>query len=225
MYSIPEAAHYLQVPPSTLRSWVLGRDYPVEKGRRKKRFKPLVKLPDATLHLLSFINLAEAHVLSAFRREHNIPLPAIRAALDFVTKKHGWQRPLIEQEFKTDGVGLLIEELGRHGPFVDASASGQLVMRKIVEAHIKRLEWEDHLVSRLYPFTRARELRSPKWVMMDPRYSFGRPILKKCHISTTIISERYKAGNSVDDLADDYGCARLEIEEALRCELSLTTAA
>ena len=225
MYSIPEAAHYLQVPPSTLRSWVIGRNYPVDKGRQKKRFKPLIALPDAALYLLSFTNLAEAHVLSAFRREHNIPLPAIRSALEFVVKRHGWKRPLIQQEFKADGVSLLIEELDRQGPFVDASAKGQLVMRRIVEAHVKRLEWEDDVVSRLYPFTRAREIRSPMWVMMDPRYSFGRPILKECHIPTTIISERYKAGNSVDELADDYGCARLEIEEALRCELSLTAAA
>ena len=38
-------------------------------------------------------------------------------------------------------------------------------------------------------------------------------------IPTTIIAERYKAGESVDELADDYGRKRLEIEEAIRCEL------
>ena len=225
IYGIREAAHYLQVPPSTLRSWVAGRDYPVEKGRRKKRFQPLIELPDAKMLWLSFSNLAEAHVLSAFRREHNVPLPAIRAALEFVTKRYGWRRPFIEQEFKTDGVVLLIEELGRHGSIVDASAQGQLVMRKVVEAHLKRLEWENRLVSRLYPFTTARQLRGPKSVMMDPRYSFGRPILRNCHIPTAMIAERYKAGESVDDLADDYGCPRRDIEEALRCELSMKTAA
>ena len=34
-----------------------------------------------------------------------------------------------------------------------------------------------------------------------------------------------KAGDSVDTLSEDYGCASLDIEEALRCELQLRTAA
>jgi uncharacterized protein (DUF433 family) len=38
-------------------------------------------------------------------------------------------------------------------------------------------------------------------------------------IATAVIAERYKAGESVDELADDYGRKRLEIEEAIRCEL------
>ena len=36
--------------------------------------------------------------------------------------------------------------------------------------------------------------------------------------------ERYKAGESVDELAGDYGRDRLEIEEALRCELDVIAA-
>ena len=33
-YSIPEAAHYLQIPPSTLRSWIKGWRYRTEAGKR-----------------------------------------------------------------------------------------------------------------------------------------------------------------------------------------------
>jgi len=28
VYSIPEAAHYLRIPPAMLRAWVVGRYYP-----------------------------------------------------------------------------------------------------------------------------------------------------------------------------------------------------
>ena len=43
-------------------------------------------------------------------------------------------------------------------------------------------------------------------------------------IATAVIAERYKAGESVDQLAEDYGRNRLEIEEAIRCELPLEAA-
>ena len=38
---------------------------------------------------------------------------------------------------------------------------------------------------------------------------------------TAIIAERYKAGESMDELAEDYGCQRPRVEEAVRCELEL----
>lgn len=34
-----------------------------------------------------------------------------------------------------------------------------------------------------------------------------------------MIARRYKAGETVGKLADDYGCRREEIEEAIRAEL------
>jgi uncharacterized protein (DUF433 family) len=74
-------------------------------------------------------------------------------------------------------------------------------------------------VARLYPFTRKRTPDEPKAIVIDPRISFGRPVLAGSGIPTAVIAERYKAGESVDELADDYGRKRLEIEEAIRCEL------
>ena len=88
-----EAAHYLQLPVATLKSWVKGRTYPTKSGPRF--FEPVIGLPDESVSLLSFYNLAEAHVLSAFRRVHEIELRKIRSALDFVTDKSHWAHPLI----------------------------------------------------------------------------------------------------------------------------------
>jgi len=219
-YSIPEAAHYLTIPPATLRSWVLGRNYTTSDGARRK-FHPVIVLPNRNANLLSFFNLAEAHVLRAFRSRHNISLKHIRVALNYVKRECGWQRPLIQQEFQTDGVGLLIRRLDK---LIDTSADGQLVMRHVVESHLKRMEWEDNVVARLYPFTRVNETDGPRSVLIDPCFSFGRPILKQSRVETAMIAERYKAGDSIDSLADDYACSRLEIEEGLRCELSFQEA-
>jgi uncharacterized protein (DUF433 family) len=37
-------------------------------------------------------------------------------------------------------------------------------------------------------------------------------------VPTAAVAERYKAGDSIDDLADDYGISRQQVEEAVRCE-------
>lgn len=218
-YSIPVAAHYLQMPVATLRSWVLGRTYPTEAGAR--RFKPLIALSQESPPLMSFHNLAEAHVLCAIRREQRIGLGPIRKALDYVGRKFHSVHPLLDHRFETDGAALFVRHLGK---LVDVSASGQEVMREVLDARLRRLEREDLQVARLYPFTRAAELASPRTVLIDPRVAFGRPVLASRGIATGIIAERYKAGESIDDLANDYGCPGSEIEEALRCELHLQAA-
>jgi len=219
-YSIPQAARYLTIPSATLRSWVIGRSY-ATAGGAEGRFQPVIALPRRGTNLLSFYNLVEAHVLRAFRKRHEIKLRHIRKALSYVQREFGWKRPLIEQEFKIQGVSLLVERLGK---LVDASASGQTVMREIVDAHLERLVWEDNVVASLYPFTRDG-FSGPRSVVIDPRYSFGRPILRESRVETVIIAERYKGGDSITSLAKDYGCARLEIEEGLRYELCLQEAA
>ena len=218
-YGIYEVAHYLQIPVATLKSWVLGRKYPTQSGQ--KVFAPLIKLPEDGDPLLSFFNLAEVHVLSAFRRDHNIEMKKIRNALNYVKRQFHWQHPLIEQEFETDGVALFVDRLSK---VVDVSAGGQIVM-DTVRAHFKRLERVDNIVARLYPFTRSDIENSPKSVMIDPRFAYGRPCLAESHIATAVIAERYKAGDSIYELASDYGCIRDEIEEGLRCELDLSMAA
>ena len=65
-YGINEAAHYLGIPKATLRSWVMGRPYLTETGKRF--FRPVIELPEKDQFLLSFVNLVEAHVLDAIRR-------------------------------------------------------------------------------------------------------------------------------------------------------------
>jgi uncharacterized protein (DUF433 family) len=218
-YGIPEAAHFLHMPPATLRSWVLGRNYPVEKGQR--RFQPLIKIADPKSHLLSFINLAEAHVLGAFRRGFEVPLPNIRSALDYVATRLHSEHPLIELEFETNGISLFIDHLDH---LIDASAGGQIVYG-FVKEHLSRLTRENSIVTRLYPFTRSKPTESPRSIFIDPRISFGRPILAKAGVPTASLAERYSAGESIDHLAADYDCERLEVEEAIRVELPRDLAA
>ncbi len=149
-YGIKEAAHYLRLPVATLRDWLLGCPYRLKDGE-KRRTAPLIDLADKDAKLLSFVNLAEAHVLGAFRRTHGVPMHNIRQALDFVVEEFDWVHPLVEQDFETDGVSLFVDHIGKQ---IDASAQGQVVMRTMLDAHLKRLARNESGVFRLYPFTR-----------------------------------------------------------------------
>jgi uncharacterized protein (DUF433 family) len=219
-YGIVEAAHYLRLPPTTLRSWVLGRRYPTREG--PATFASVIDLPDRAVPLLSFFNLVEAHVLSAIRREHGVSLRKVRKAIRFLRDRFRSPHPLAERSFETDGIDLFIDHAGL---LLSASGEGQIAMRQILRAHLRRIGWDSGgTAARLYLFTRKGEVIEPKVVVVDPRIAFGRPTLVGKGIPTSAIAERYKAGESIDSLARDYDCSREEIEEAIRCELRLEAA-
>lgn len=222
-YGISEAAVYLRIPQATLRSWVVGRNYPVRGGRR--RFEPLIRPAGGDARLLSFFNLVEAHVLGAIRHVFRIDLPAVRNAIDFLEKRSQSEHPLADRPFLTDGNDLFIKELGR---LVAVSASGQLAMREVLGAHLRRIDRDAKgVAASLYLFTRggSRTADEPRRVVIDPRVQFGRPVLAGTGIPTAVIAERFKAGESIEELVTDYGRSAADIQEALRCEQSVSEAA
>jgi uncharacterized protein (DUF433 family) len=219
-YSLAEAARYLRMPEVTLRSWVAGRPYPTKVGPRF--FRPVIRLPADGRPVLSFVNLVEAHVLDAIRRQENIALRRVRTALGFLERNYHSRHPLAEHQFETNGLDLFIQKAGL---LINLTQAGQLATREIVEAYLRRVERDvKGIPIRLYPFTRKREPDEPRAVVIDPFVSFGRPVLAGTGIATAILAERFKAGESVEDLAKDYGRTALDIQEALRCELPLEAA-
>jgi uncharacterized protein (DUF433 family) len=220
-YGVAEAAHYLLVPRATLRSWAAGMSYGSDGKRRF--FKPVIQPAATSPVALSFINLIEAHVLAAIRRRHRVDMPAVRRTIDFLKRKFGSPHPLADHKFETDGVNLFISH---YGNFISVSQGGQLAVRDLLKAYLRRIDRDDKgFPLRLYPFTRVDETEQPKNIVIDPFISFGKAVITGTGISTDIVAERFKAGESADELASDYGCTREKIEEAIRCELSLAEAA
>lgn len=213
-YTIPEVAHYLQVPLTTLRYWVLGRPGTAH---------PIIVPPGGQTgrpKLLSFMNVVEAHVLDAIRREHRIPLQKIRKAVVFLEKTFDSRRPLADESFQTDGVDLFVEQLG---VLVSAMREpGQTEMRDLIYTYLRRIDrGSDGLPILLYPFTRNRVSEdAPRLIVINPQVSYGQPTIAGTGISIETIAERYKAGESIRDLARDYGRRTPEIEEAIRCWLA-----
>lgn len=219
-YAVLDTAHYLLIPPATLRSWVAGRQYPTKAGL--SYFKPVVTLPEPSSLMLSFINLVEVHVLDAIRREHRIPLDKVRVAIDYLRREFSSEHPLADHRFETDGLDLFVD---RYGKLINISRAGQLAIRQLLQAHLKRVERDaSGAAIRLYPFTRKRLQDEPKAIVIDPSISFGKPVMAGSGIPTSIVAERYKAGETIRELADDYERPQSDIEEAIRCELQLEAA-
>ena len=213
-YSFVEAAHYLRLPVSTLASWFRGH----------AGFRPVLTRDGKPGEGISFLNLVEAHVLAAIRREHRIPLQKVRRALRYVESELGLSRPLTSARFETDGVDLLVQELER---LVNVSQEGQLEIEPVVRTFLKRIRRDPAGAPiKLYPFTRkAASDAEPEPVEIDPRIAFGRPVLTGRAVPTAVLADRFKAGDLLNELALDHGTSTQAIEEAIRCELSRRKAA
>lgn len=218
-YTTVQAAHYLRVPEKTIRNWAFGHTYPL-RGRSVGRTKPLVAAADPVQHLFSFINLVELHVISALRRDHHVQMPKIRRAIDYLGRQMQSAHPLIEEEMETDGTDVFVS---KYGSLINASRDGQLAMKALLQAHLQRIDWDEHGVAiRLFPFTRKRDAgttaEAPRIVTIDPAIAFGRPVIVGSRVPTSEIAERFKAGESPSEIAEDFARTEEEIWEAIRCE-------
>lgn len=84
-YLVAEAARYLRLPASTVRSWSVGRYVRSMSGQDEvasKFAKPLIEAAGDDEPRLSFSNLIELHILASMRESHGLRMPVIRRSLD-----------------------------------------------------------------------------------------------------------------------------------------------
>lgn len=209
-YTIAQAAHYLKIPGPTVRSWVLGRDYPRQSG--KARFKPVIVTPRDGL---SFRNLIELAALRALRTEHEFKLSAVRDALDYATRELRVPDLLASKDLYARPGELFLE---RYGQLISLNRAGQLGIQAVLEGLLHRIQWDKGLAVRFFPPLPSRPRPEAKSVMLDPQVSFGRPVLTRYGVSTAVIVDRINAGEEIAELSKDYGATDEEIMDALAYE-------
>ena len=210
-YTFLEAARYLGIPPATLRYWVLGRSS--GHGNESAGFQPLIRAP--ATNRLSFNNLVEAHVLRALRTVHLVKMAAVRDALAYAEQSLGIERLLLRDELRTSGQEVLLERLGE---LISLTRSGQLAIRRILAAYLKRVERDESaLPLRLFPLPPGSSYTT-KTIVIDPLVSFGRPTVAGSGISTEALISRIDAGETVAALAKDYGLRPAQIHDAVLYE-------
>ena len=216
-YGAAEAARILALPAGTVKAWCFGHDYLQRDGGRKQ-FQRVIEPADPVGRMLSFVNLCELHLLGVIRRRHGIKLPQIRKAVDFLQQRLDVQRPLATQQFLTNGVALFVEHAGE---LLNVSQQGQRALANDFAQALDRIRFgDDGRPVRLFPFTRevAAGAEQPRAVMVDPNLSFGRPVVQGANVRTEVIEQRFRAGDTIAEMADDYGVDVPVIEEVLRFE-------
>jgi uncharacterized protein (DUF433 family) len=217
-YRALEAARILGLPAATVTAWCFGQRYRGSAGE-DKQFRPVVKAADRRNRLLSFANLCELHVLSAIRRHHRVTLPKVRRSLDYVRDKLASPRPLLDTQFQTNGIDLFVAHASQ---LLNVSKQGQQALRGEFERALARIERDANGAPiRLFPFTRSHGAEGAAVIVVDPRLSFGRPLLMHAGVKTDVIRSRFNAGDSIGEMARDYRVEPAAIEEALRFEQRL----
>jgi uncharacterized protein (DUF433 family) len=199
-YGVVQAAHYVGLPYATLRSWV----------------GPTGLLTTPEPNVLSFSNLAEAHVLKSMRRIHRLSLQSIRKALSELSTIRKTAHPLLDENFGTDGVDLCLIEEDR---VFNLNKKLQAEIREFVALYLERIERSNGYASKLYPFVARDDASEPRHVSISPVISFGRPVLAGTGIATAVIAGRFASRDSVHDLAREYGVAEGVLEDAIRWEM------
>lgn len=223
-YSITEAALYLAIPPSTLKTWFRG--YKSPSGHRHA---PMIKPADGRRLLLSFYNLAEAHILEAARRR-GVNTKHIRTAVEWANATLPGPHPLLTHEFATAGRRMFVRKL--QGKTIEASRYGQIVslrlapvlkkfLKTIVRDPVDDLPIEIHPV-RPSPEKRKEDAKKKRVYVregplaINPKICSGRPIVKGTDVLASVLRLRVHASEPLSDLARDYGMDTSEIYKVVK---------
>lgn len=216
-YGPIEAAEFLHVHPETLRYWISP-----ESG-------PLITLAQKNPPILSFKNLLECYVLDIIRRIHKISMPKVRFSVQTIkgleNARHLMRssHPLADHDLRVDDNKRLYV-YDRFGQIVNLTAGGQIEFPEVVEACLRRVvRTSDGIGVSFHPFltrheTLQKSAQDPETIVVDPRISFGKPVISGTGISTQVIAGRLIAGDTEQELANEYARTLAEIRAAAQFE-------
>jgi uncharacterized protein (DUF433 family) len=169
--------------------------------------------------VIPFIGLAEGAVLTAIRRS-GVSMQRIRPALEQLDGQIGLSHALASRRLYTDGAEVLFDYaesadtpgLARAARELVVVRNGQRVFNEVVDAYLQRLEFDDDGYVRL--------IRLPAYqvaeVVVDPERGFGQPIFARGGARLEDVLGLFRAGESLDVVADEFGVPRDHLEDALR---------
>ena len=102
---------------------------------------------------------------------------------------------------------MFIEHLG---DTINAhTAYGQQAMREILEKYLVRIDRDSlGMPIQIYPM-------NTQYLAINPMLSSGQPVVKGTRIMASVLAARKKAGESYDDLVQDYRLTPTQVEQAI----------
>jgi uncharacterized protein (DUF433 family) len=218
-YTVAEAARFLGVPTSTFSTWAKGyvRRPP---GRPEVQGNAIVSSIEAARNFptIPFVGLAEGMVLAAFRKS-SVSLQHIREAVSILEQDIGLEHVLASKRLYTSGARILYDYADSED---DVQLSGltevvnrQKVFAPVVEEYLRRIEYaSDGWAGRLVSPATLRPI-----VTADPARAFGQPIFIRGAGRVEDVIDRWKAGDPLVEVAEDFGVPAEDVEDVLRLAL------
>lgn len=202
-YKVADAARYADISAQTIRNWQVSTDF----------HRPAIGERESG-EALSYLQLVEVAFVAAMRRA-GVKLQEIKNAREYLALQLQSEYPFAEKSFKTDGkdIWMSLDNLvagESKAKLVKVNKGGQIAWAEIVETKFTEFEYEGDLAIRWH----VAGPRSP--VVIDPRVSFGAPMVKG--IATWAIKGRWAAGESLQDIAEDFSLQSDQVAEALKFE-------
>lgn len=219
LYTVAEAARFLGVPTATFATWAKGY---VRRpaGRPEVIGKPILTsfAAERGYPTIPFVGLAEAMVLAAFRRS-GVSLQHIRRAVATIDREVGLEHALASERLYTDGAVILYDyaqaEHDRELDGLTEVVSRQRVFSPVVKEYLKRITYGgDGWAVRLVSPATARPV-----VLVDPQRSFGQPIFVHGGVRVEDVLDRWRAGEPLSAVAEDFGVPAKDVEDILRATL------
>jgi uncharacterized protein (DUF433 family) len=159
--------------------------------------------------------MVEARMLAEFRGQR-VSLQRLRPAVVRLREEFGkyplaHARPLLEVEGRELVRSVQDEHcLDRALQFV-VVRNHQLLLDLRAQRFRDAVTYEDGVAVALCPAGRTPEVR------MDPRRSFGQPSVRG--VRTDVLAENFRAGESLESLADLYDLDLSQVDQAIRYEM------
>lgn len=209
----------LRIPPSTLKRWLEGYSFPVD--RLVRTHKPALVAPALPRRgntlTLTFLDLVQLRVVKALR-DVPIPLQRIRTAALGAVDVFSTSHPFASVRFKTDGRRLFadVAQPGNEVALVELGRPSQRALRQILEKSLREISYATTgFADRWYA-------NGPKGgVVIDPRISFGTPVVVSANVPTHVIRDQARVTPDEKRLASWFDLEVSQIRDALRYEEQL----
>lgn len=208
LFTISEAAKYLGLSYTTLRSWV-----------RPDTGKALVYsfTKEGNYASIPFVGFAEAFVLAAAKR-HGLKPRNIRQGVAAVRKDIGLEYALATKRLYMDKTELLLSYADDDVPATEedltVARNRQLQLRETVKNDLRLITYGRDDVAETIQLPIFKKTK----VIVDPREAFGQPIVERTGTRVRDVLALWWAEEDIRDIAYDFDLEPDEVEDIVRAQ-------
>jgi uncharacterized protein (DUF433 family) len=217
IYTVSEASRLTNVSPQRIRRWLKGYEFRVKHGRHRSPAVWNSQLdPIDHAIALGFLDLLEIRAVDAFISA-GVSWKDLRRIHSEARRWLDTAHPFCTNRFATDGHTIFMElQEKNHGVMLWGMRDVQRVFDKVIRPFLKNVEFDSGKVpSRWWPRGKSRQ------VALDPRRSFGHPIIFREGIATKVLARSARANDSVEEVARWFQINPASVREAVDFEQAL----